>query len=86
MAGKSTDYDTASTPVTKCHAGIVEKVAQARLARLWCGTGSGEEVGSTLDITDDSDIGYAIKFVEEFTDPLTISHNNGDSSREDGQW
>jgi len=32
------------------------------------------------------DVGYAIKFVEEFTDPLTISHNNGDSSREDGQW
>jgi len=38
-------------------------------------------VGSTLDITDDSDVGYAIKFVEEFTDPLTIGHiNNGDDS------
>ena len=53
-------------------AGIVEKVAQAKLARTWCddareSAGSGTDIIYSVD--DDSNIDYAIKFVEAFTDP-----------------
>jgi len=74
-------------------AGIVEKVAHVKQVRAWCDTAEG--AGSTNDIIysidDDSNIDYAIKFVEAFTEPFnstrrvdsdisgrTISSTNGD--------
>jgi len=55
-------------------AGIVEKVAQARLARTWCNETKEDAV---YPMNYDSDIDYAIKFVETFTNPNDAAVTSG---------